>query len=451
MSNLGEKKPNSENSNRFRAPPPDHLRREIDLSLGDIPSSFELMEKTLESIRTQSVSTHSPYFMNQLFSGVSPETKLAENFLTEIKTTMATYEVSPVLTVIEKTVIESLGHLFGWTSNETDGVAVPGGSAGNFMALHCARQKSYPDLRKTGLIGHHRFRVFTSKESHYSLKKACVVLGLGEDALIQVDVDKLGRMCPKDLETKIEQEIQLGATPLMINVTSGTTVLGSFDPINEISKVSQKYNLWLHLDSAWGGPAIFHSGLKKYFDGSESADSISFDAHKLLGATLTSSFFLTRHPKILLEANDVSGGDYLFHQDEPIWDLGKKSWQCGRRPEAFLFWILWKTHGANGFQEMIERLISVRDQSVTWIKKQGRLELVADPQFLNVCVRVVPPNQKVDPSWSKRVRNTLRDQDIAFVNFSTDEKGSFLRLIFAHPKIKFEHVQHILSQALEVT
>jgi glutamate/tyrosine decarboxylase-like PLP-dependent enzyme len=32
------------------------------------------------------------------------------------------------------------------------------------------------------------------------------------------------------------------------SLTSGTTVLGSFDPIDSVADICEKYNLWLHVD-----------------------------------------------------------------------------------------------------------------------------------------------------------------------------------------------------------
>lgn len=185
--------------------------------------------------------------------------------------------------------------------------------------------------------------------------------------------------------------------------------------------------------------------------GIEQADSVTFDAHKLFGAELTSSFFLCRHRGLLLEANDVSGAGYLFHTEDSVVDRGRLSWQCGRKAEAVSFWAIWKSAGSAGLGGFVDRLLAIRDQAVAWIATQPRLVLVADPQYLNVCVRVVPPDGRSDAgAWSRVVREALKERDRAFVNFSTDENGAFLRLILAHPYLEFEHVRQLLCWALEV-
>lgn len=39
-----------------------------------------------------------------------------------------------------------------------------------------------------------------------------------------------------------------GAVPFMVNATAGTTVLGAFDPIDQVAEICEKHNLWLHVD-----------------------------------------------------------------------------------------------------------------------------------------------------------------------------------------------------------
>lgn len=416
------------------------------LKVSEIANTNQLRE-ILEQIAEKSVATHSPFFMNQLFSGVLPQMLMAETLIQKTKTTMATHEASPVFSQIEEEVISSLGELIGWPQPQRQGVAVPGGSAANFMALHCARQKAFPDFKIKGSTGT-RLRVYVSQEAHYSMKKACVVLGLGLESLTLVASDAQGKMSVDDLESAILKDKAQGITPLMVCATAGTTVLGAFDPIDKIASVCECHNLWLHVDGAWGGPALFCSALRPLLKGIEKADSMTFDAHKLFGASLTCSFFLTKHEDLLFEANDVSGGDYIFHEGNL--DRGRLSWQCGRRAEATSFWTIWKNVGTAGLGLFVDRLISVRDQSLQWIQTQPRLELVSQPEFLNVCIRVSPPDLSTDPEWSKKVRTALINNNKAMVNYSSDERGPFLRLILAHPYLEFRHIQDILSSALEV-
>ena len=416
----------------------------------DLSKAVTINELTdiLRSFKDLSISTHSPYFMNQLFSGVLPQMLMGEEFVAQTRTTLATYEASPILSSIEAEIVEKLGEVIGWSKGERSGVSVPGGSAANFMAIHCARQMKFPDSRQKG-IGNRNYKVFVSSEAHYSFKKACAVLGIGTQNLVLVPSDDRGRMRIDQLDDLINKHKSNGDIPLCVGATAGTTVLGAFDDIFELSHICKKHDVWLHVDGAWGGPVIFSKKLRYLVNGIELADSMTFDAHKLLGANLTSSFFLTKHTDILLQANHIGGDDYLFHADDPKLDRGKISWQCGRSSDSMSFWTIWKNIGTEGIGNFIDRLVGIRDEILPWIDKQDRLELIAEPDYLNICVRVLPPKKEENPGWSKIVRERMKTKDLAIVNYSTNENGTFLRLILAHPFLTFHHVKQILEWALE--
>jgi glutamate decarboxylase/sulfinoalanine decarboxylase len=423
-----------------------------DLRLSPGPSK-DPISQVLESLQNHCISTDSVYFMNQLFSGIWPETVLAEKLIAQTKTTLATQEASPVFSQMEKEIITSLADLLGWPLDRRQGIGVPGGSSANFMAVHCARHCAFPEVKEQGMI-RQACKIFVSQEAHYSFKKAAAALGLGLNSIVEVPTNAHGQMIPEQLDALIQQSIHQNTTPLLVGTTSGTTVTGAFDPIAPIALICKKYHLWLHVDAAWGGPVIFSQTKRSLMQGVQFADSITFDAHKLLGAGITCSFFLTQHPTILQEANDVSGAQYLFHAANS--DPGRLSWQCGRRADAVSFWAIWKSLGTNGIGAFVDHLFTLRQEVLQWIKDQPRLILMAQPQYLNLCIKILPPasthqNDHTCASWTLKVRETLKAKNLAFVNFSEAHGETFLRLILAHPKLTTEHVTQILQWALDLT
>lgn len=98
--------------------------------------------------------------------------------------------------------------------------------------------------------------LFTSELAHYSTKKMATFMGIGADNCVLVKTDACGKIDVNDLESKINETIENGATPFLVTATSGTTVYGAFDPLIPISALCKKYNLWLHVDAAWGGGAL---------------------------------------------------------------------------------------------------------------------------------------------------------------------------------------------------
>ncbi|MEL7369736.1 MAG: aminotransferase class V-fold PLP-dependent enzyme [Myxococcota bacterium] len=430
----------------------DRTSAPLDLAIGPEGLPWHAVEQLANQVELASVPTASPRFMNQLFSGVHQESLLADRVVAQTRTTLATRESSPVFSAVEDVVVDGLCAQFGWPSKDRGGIGVPGGSAANFMAIHVARHRRNPELKQKGLTSGPRFSVFVSEAAHYSFLKGAAALGLGTDALIRVATDEIGRMDVDALRMEIDQSRRRGQTPLLVVATAGTTVFGAFDPIDAMADIAQQEDLWLHVDGAWGGPAVFSERLKAQLNGIERADSVTFDAHKLLGATLTSSFFLTRHAAILLAANDSKAGGYIFHGAP---DLGRMSWQCGRRADAFGLWMLWKSRGTQGFGQLVDHLLDVRDGVVAFIRDQPRLKLLADPSFLNVCVEVVPPDDAAnvkDGDWSMIVREKLKGDKQAWVNYARDRQDrAFLRLIMVHPNLVVEDVVQMLEAALAVS
>lgn len=401
---------------------------------------FGVLQKSLETIESSCLSTWSQRFMNQLFSGISPYALMTDAIVSRTRTTLAILESSPIYSEIENEIVRSINKLIGF-SEGSSGIGVPGGSAANIMALHLAMVNINPDYVKTGHNGD-RYQIFVSDQAHYSFKKAALALGLGKNSIIQVQSDSSSRMCVEDLELKIKSCRQSGAIPLMVVATAGTTVAGAFDPIRQIQKICQKNNLWLHVDAAWGGSVLFSRNSRHLLDGIELCDSMTFDAHKLLGSTLTCAYLLVRDKNILVQANDVDGAGYLFHSEEDL-DIGKKSWQCGRGMSSLSFWAMWKHLGTEGIGDFVDRMIDLKSQFVDWLKTKKEIQLVnTNPEYLNVCFRIVKDDRFV--SIIPR-REHLKNQNKFLVNYFTDHESSYYRFILAHPKLDFAFLKEMVE------
>ena len=414
------------------------------LSLGSATPIQQLQAhcKTLESA---SVSTHSPLFMNQLYAGITAESLLADQVRGRTRTTLSTWEASPAFSAVEVEVVQALIKLIGWKQGE--GLSVPGGSSANFMGLHLARHQSYPQIKLRGMPAK-KLLVYCSEAAHYSCSKAMAVLGLGTSQLVTLANDADGRIHPEALREALSN-IPRRARPLAVVATSGTTVRGAFDSIPSLIPLVREHKLWLHVDAAWGGPVLYSARLRSLMEGIEQADSVAFDAHKLLGAGIPSSFFLTRHTPLLLEANDVGDTRYLFHGQTYL-DRGRLSWQCGRGAEALNFWAIWKSVGTEGLGAFVDRMHQLCVDAAQLLKHHPRFVLMHQPAYLNACFRI---RQAQSPELIANlvdVRQRLLQENHAMINYSNDQKGPFIRMIFAHPRLTLNDVKRILATILEL-
>ena len=137
-----------------------------------------------------SVKTCHPYFYNQLYHGAD-EYGVAGSWLSDaLNTNIHTFEVAPAFIVVEHHLLGYIRKLFGWSSEEGDGIFNPGGSMSNFYGMMLARHHLFPDIKRKGLSGHPPLVAFTSQESHYSIVKGANWLGLGVDNVVKVKCDE---------------------------------------------------------------------------------------------------------------------------------------------------------------------------------------------------------------------------------------------------------------------
>ncbi|CAL4232446.1 unnamed protein product, partial [Meganyctiphanes norvegica] len=201
-----------------------------------------------------------------------------------------------------------------------------------------------------------------------------------------------------------------GAEPFYVSASAGTTVLGAFDPFNEIADICQEEGLWMHVDGCWGGSAIFSNKNKVLLKGSERADSLSWNAHKMIGAPLQCSPVITRHKGLIAECLSLRA-TYLFQQDkfyDPSYDLGDNSIQCGRKVDAFKLYLMLNVHGN---AEMGKKVDDAFD-AAKYLDEQARSHpgfravMQTAPMCNNICFWYIPPSlrgQTEDDAWWEKI------------------------------------------------
>eukprot|EP01064_Diplonema_japonicum_P015006 TRINITY_DN22777_c0_g1_i1.p1 TRINITY_DN22777_c0_g1~~TRINITY_DN22777_c0_g1_i1.p1 ORF type:complete len:503 (+),score=143.58 TRINITY_DN22777_c0_g1_i1:40-1548(+) len=373
---------------------PDSLKEKLDFVIREEPEALQEVLLACKKTIQYSVNTGHVHFFNQLFAKVDVIAQMGEWLTTTLNASMYTYEVAPVFTLMEQAMLEKVGGLVEFT--EVDGIFAPGGSMSNLYSLLAARHRKYPDVKTKGMNGKMPV-VFASEHSHYSTTKGCIMLGIGTDSCVKVACHKDGTMDVADLKKKIEECIARGQEPMYVTATSGTTVYGAFDNLEEIVSVSKEHGMWVHVDGAWGGSVMLSRKRRHLLKGIEACDSFTWNPHKMMGIPLQCSCVVLNNKKGLLQQAVGTSAGYLFQADKlyPIeYDTGDKAYQCGRRVDAFKLWLVWKARGDLGMEAVVEGAFKFADMMVTEIKKRPSFELVTEPMCTNVCFWCVPPEVK---------------------------------------------------------
>lgn len=262
---------------------PEQLKELLDLELRERgEAKSKILQRCRDAIRYSAKTGH-PRFFNQLYAGMDPYS-LVGRFLTEaINPSLYTYEVAPVFILTEEAVLTKMFEIIGWKEGG-DGIFSPGGSVSNMYAVNVARYHHCPDVKELGLSAMPRLVMFTSQESHYSVAKAAAFLGIGTKNVYMIPSDKRGKMISVELEKQVKRAKDEGALPFMVNATSGTTVLGAFDPLEEIADICERHQLWLHVDACWGGGALVSKKHRNLLRGIQRANSVAWNPHKMLMA-----------------------------------------------------------------------------------------------------------------------------------------------------------------------
>lgn len=360
---------------------PSTMYESLDLTLQDEPIIDEDFKITLEKLVLSTPKTATNLFFNQLFGGRNSKAILGELLSVMLNNSMYTYKVAGPQVGVEKSVLKKTIEIINY-GNRADGTFAAGGSMTNLMAMIMARDKFNLDTTINGV--QNKMTFYTSEQSHYSIPKNASFIGVGRNAVRYIKTDKEGKMDVIDLENQIKKDISEGFSPVFVNATAATTLLGAYDPVEKMNVIAKKYNLWLHVDGAYGGAVIYSKKYKHLLKGLEEADSFSFNAHKMLGTPLSTSVILVKNKKYLYDsfANEA---DYLYQTDGDELNLGKSSLQCGRRNDALKFWTLWKSVGTTGLEKMVDQLFYLADVAREYVSNHPDYTLYSFDDSMSVC------------------------------------------------------------------
>ncbi len=184
-------------------------------------------------------------------------------------------------------------------------------------------------------------------------------------------------------------------------------------------------------------------------EGVELADSVCWDAHKMMGVPLVCSAFLIKDPAVLRKI--CAHGDsahYLFHNDAENVDLGRTSLQCGRRNDALKLFVAWREKGDAGWARMVESYMDLAGYLQEIIEQQDCLEMMSDRDWTNVCLRFTS-----DGIDHNDVNRQIRDRIVKTGNFMISQsnigKDVILRPVIANPAITSKHLDKLVQEIID--
>jgi glutamate/tyrosine decarboxylase-like PLP-dependent enzyme len=419
---------------------PGALQSNQDLFIPDRGKDIDEVFELLQNVVMATPRTAGKRFFNQLFGGRIFPATAADMLVSVLNNSMYTFKVAGIQVLIEQEVINNLCRCVGYKNG--DGIFAPGGSIANMIAMIIARNEKQDSIRNKGFDGR-KYTAYTSDQGHYSIRKNAGIIGIGRNNVREIKTDEYGKMDVVDLRSRIEEDLKNDYIPFFLNATAGTTVLGVFDLIEEIAEIAGEFNLWFHIDGAWGGTMLLSRQHRHLLKGCHKADSFTWCTHKMMGVPLSASAILIKRMG-LLDKHFSERADYLFQSEEDTYNPGTKSIQCGRRNDAFKVWAAWQYYGNQGYEERVNKQFELTQYAANKIKNDKWLRLCMEPESMNVCFQVIGKS-------SEEICDILDKESIIKVGHGNFKGENYIRLVCVNPELTFEDIDYFFENVIEAS
>jgi glutamate/tyrosine decarboxylase-like PLP-dependent enzyme len=404
----------------------------------------DILPNAMELLFEHSLLNGSPRFWGYITSSAAPAGILADLLAASVNANVGAYALSPMATEIERQAIRWIAEFIGFPL-DCGGLFVSGGNMANITALLTARKaKATWDIRQTGL-GNRQMLIYCSKGTHTWINKAADLLGFGTNNIRWIETNEHQQMNVQLLEKKIQDDKKQGHLPFVVVGTAGSISTGAVDTLEEISSICKQYNLWFHIDGAYGAPAVIVPEVSHLFRGLEQADSIALDPHKWLYSPLEAGCILIRNRQALQETFSFRPEYYNFdgQEDDPVINFLEAGFQNSRGFRALKVWITLKHAGKHGYTRMIHDDIKLAKTLFKIAHAHKELEVVSHNLSI-VTFRFNPRGTDSDDylnELNEKIVNRVQAGGEAFLSNAVVENKYCLRVCIVNFRTRLEDIE----------
>ena len=346
--------------------------------------AVEVEEELMKYVFTRQALVQHPRFFSFVASAVSPYS-IAGSILTDIYNPNAgSYNLCPCAGIIEEKMCRWLASYAGYPEETSGGVFLSGGSISTLSAIITAR------INKLDEFDIPKGVAYLSDQTHSSVRKALKMLGFRKDQIVILPSDQDFKMDVKLLEEAIIKDKKEGKIPFIVIGTLGTTNTGTIDPLSDIGDIAAKYNLWFHVDGAYGATSLISPIYRNLSKGIEKSDSLTWDAHKWLMQTYSCSILLVKDKQTLLNAfvehpeylEDLSSSDHI-----DSWDRGP---EMSRPHRAIKLWFTVQATGTLLLEDLVEYSFYNAKIVEKELEKRENWEIISKPSCGTINFRYAP-------------------------------------------------------------
>src|ERR1017187_3393484 len=310
----------------------------------------QLLNRAADLLFEHSLFNAHPRFWGYVTSPPAPIGVLGELLAAAVNPNVGAWLLSPMASEIEPRHTREVGEMLDYPL-DCGGLFVSGGNMANIACFLAARQaKAAWDVRTNGLSGP-TLRGYCSKETHTWIQNAADIAGLGTDAIRWIPADSDLRMDVAALREQISADIEAGDRPILVAGPAGTVSTGAIDPLPQLADLCREFDLWFHVDGAYGGLAAVLPDAPAALAALRLAYSVAVDPHKWLYAPLEAGCALVRDAEKMRNAFAYHPVYYHFGVEAINYvDLGP---QNSRGFRALKVWLALQQVGRDGYVQMI--------------------------------------------------------------------------------------------------
>lgn len=424
---------------------------------GPVPEEPEDFEAVLADTRTKVIPhlTHwnHPNFFAYFATSASGPGILADTVISALNVNAMLWKTSPAASALEQVVLRWLAEMAGYDPG-ADGVLINGASLGTFYALAAAREATGLGIRERGMAGRDIpvLRVYCTEHAHSSIDKAVIALGIGLDNLVKIPADEHHRVQVDRLEDAIRDDVARGYRPMAVVAVAGTTSTGAVDPLAQVADVCRRYDLWLHVDAAYGGFYNLVPEVRAQVGDFTMADSIVINPHKVLFTPLEVTALYSRRRGRLAQAFSLVPEYLRTEPEEGTVNYMDFSLQLGRSFRALKMWWIIRAFGRRGLASRLAEHIRLARQLGAWIDAHPDFERVVPSPYPLVCFRAFPRSLRAATTGDQNERDRRRDALNAqllerinadgrrFLSHTVTREGYLLRVSIGNIRTEERHV-----------
>jgi aromatic-L-amino-acid/L-tryptophan decarboxylase len=347
-----------------------------------------------------------PSFFAYFPANSSPPSVLAEMLTASLGAQCMLWQTSPAATEMETLMMDWLRQMTGLPDG-LHGVIQDSASGAILCALLTARERVTGwRVNAEGMTGSAPLVAYTSEQAHSATEKGAKIAGFGKANVRLIETDDNFAMRPEALRAAIEEDRAAGRIPTCVVASMGTTGVGAVDPLRPIGEICREFEVFLHVDAAWGGSALILPEERWMSDGVELVDSLVFNPHKWLMTNFDCSAHYVRDPDALIRTLSILPEFLKSREQGEIIDYRDWSVPLGRRFRALKLWFVIRSHGVDGLREILRKHIALARETEAWVAGAKDFEIVA-PRSLSLFNFRYKPLGVEDPAELDRLNEAL--------------------------------------------